>query len=113
MSSLISHTMGILHQCSVEEHVNGDNSLSVCVDMDDDQWDASFLDSLTEEEEPVTAGEEEEEEFNVPPPVPKLQSFKEAVQALDDIKVFLEDHGHFEQASTATALLAQMGIHPP
>ena len=50
MSSLISCTMGTLHQCSVEEYVNGDNSLSVCVDMDDDQWDASFLDSLTEEE---------------------------------------------------------------
>ena len=87
MSSLISRTMGTLHQCSVEEYVNGDNSLSVCVDMDDDQWDASFLDSLTEEEEPMTA-EEEEEEFNVPPPVPKLQSFKEAIQSLDDIKVF-------------------------
>ena len=42
MSSLISRTMGTLHQCSVEEYVNGDNSLSVCVDMDDDQWDASF-----------------------------------------------------------------------
>ena len=78
--------------------------------MDDDQWDASFLDSLTEEEEPMslTDGEEEEEEFNVPPPAPKLQSFKEAIQSLDDIKVFLEDRGHFEQASTAAALLAQM-----
>lgn len=55
----------------------------------------------------MTVGEEEEE-FNVPPPVPKLQSFKEAIQSLDDIKVFLEDCGHFKQASTATALLAQM-----
>ena len=110
MCSLISRTMGTLHQCSVEEYVNGDNSLSVCVDMDDDQWDASFLDSLTEEEEPMslTDGEEEEEEFNVPPPAPKLQSFKEAIQSLDDIKVFLEDRGHFEQASTAAALFAQM-----
>ena len=104
--------MGILHQCSVEEYVNGDNSLSVCVDVDDDQGDASFLDSLTDKEEPVTAGEEEEE-FNAPPHVPKLQSFKKAIQALDDIKVFLEDRDHFEQASTATVLLAQMGIHPP
>lgn len=76
--------------------------------MDDDQWDASFLDNLTEEEEPVTQSNGEEEEFNVPPPTPKLQSFKEAIQSLDDIKVFLEDHGHYEQASTAAALLAQM-----
>ena len=105
ISSLIP--TGTLHQSSVEEYVNGDNSLSVCVDMDDDQWDENFLDSLTEEEEPVT-GDEEEEEFNVPPPVPKIHSFKEAIQSLDDIKVFLEDRGCFEQASTATSLLAQM-----
>ena len=32
MGSLISGTMGTLDQCSVEEYVNGDNSLSVCVD---------------------------------------------------------------------------------
>ena len=37
ISSLISRTMGTLHQCTAEEYVNGDNSLSVCVDMDDDQ----------------------------------------------------------------------------
>lgn len=40
MSSLISRTMGTLHQCSVEEYVNGDNSLSVCVDMDDNGMQA-------------------------------------------------------------------------
>ena len=109
MSSLISCTMGTLHQCSVEEHVNGDNSLSVCVDMADEQWDKNFLDSLTEEVEPVTGDvEEEEEEFNVPPPVPKLQSYKEAIRSLEDIKIFLEDRGCFEQASTASSLLAQM-----
>ena len=81
ISSLISHTMGTLHQCSVEEYVNGDNSLSVCVDMDDDQWDASFLHSLTEEEEPMTDGEKDEES----PPTPKLHGFKEAIESLYDI----------------------------
>lgn len=45
MSSLISGTMGTLDQCSVEEYmyVNGNNSLSVCVDMDDEQWDKNVL----------------------------------------------------------------------
>ena len=91
------------------EYINGDNSLSVCVDVDDEQWDKNFLDSLTEEVEPVTGDEEEEEEeFNVPPPVPKLQSYKEAIRSLEDIKIFLEDRGCFEQASTASSLLAKM-----
>lgn len=53
-------------------------------------------------------GNEEEEEFNVPPPVPKIQSCKEAIQSLEDVKIFLEDRGCFEQASTASSLLAQM-----
>ena len=98
MSSLISRTMGTLHQCSVKEYVDGDNSLSACVDMDDRQWDKNFLDSLTEEVDPVT-GEEEEED--VPPPVPKLQSYKEAICSMEDIKIFLEDCGCLKLASCA------------
>ena len=109
MKSLISSTMGSLHQCSAEEYVNGDTSLSVCVDMADEEWDKNFLDSLTEEAEPMTGdGEEEEEDFNAPPPVPKLKSFKEAIQSMEDVKIFLEHHGYFEQASTASSLLAEM-----
>ena len=53
-------------------------------------------------------GNEEEEEFNVPPPVPKIQSYKEAIQSLEDVKIFLEARGCFELASTASSLLAQM-----
>ena len=108
ISSLISRTMGTLHQCTAEEYVNGDNSLSVCVDMDDDQWDASFLDSLAEEQAVTDDEEELEEEFNVPPPAPKLKSLQEAIQSLEDIKVYLEDHGLFDQATAATDLLVQL-----
>ena len=83
-------------------------TLFLCVvDMDDEQWDKNFLDSLMEEVEPVTVNEEEEE-FNVPPPVPKLQNYKEAIQSLEDVKIFLEDRGCFELASTSASLLAQM-----
>ena len=107
MSSLISHTMGTLHQRSVDKNVDGNNSLSVCVDMDDDQQDASFLDSLAEEEHVTVEEEELEEEFNVPPFAPKLQ-FKEVIQSIDDSKVYLEDRGLFDQATAPTDLLAQM-----
>ena len=54
--------------------------VSICLEMDD-QCDESFLNSLTEEEEPVTVDSvDEQEDFNAPPPVPKIKSFKEAVQ---------------------------------
>ena len=78
--------------------------------MDDDDWDENFLDSLTEEESTamVCNSSGEEEEFNVAPPVPKIQSFKEAVESVEDIKIFLEDRGCVELADSATFLLAQM-----
>ena len=75
MSSLISHTMGTLHQCSAEEYITGDNSLSVCVDMEDEQWDEHFLDSLAEEVGPGN-GDEEEEEFNLPHLFPNYRALE-------------------------------------
>ena len=43
MSSLISRTMGTLHQCSVEEYVNGDNSLSVLTWMTTSGMQAFYI----------------------------------------------------------------------
>ena len=40
--------------------------------------------------------------------VSKIQSFKEAVESVEDIKIFLEDRGSVELADSATFLLAQM-----
>ena len=60
----------------------------------------------------MTDDEEElEEEFNVPPPAPKLKSLQEAIQSLEDIKVYLEDHGLFDQATAATDLLQLASSH--
>ena len=72
--------------------------------MDDRQSDQNFIDSLMEED-PVT-GEEEEED--VPPPVPKRQSYKEAICSMEDIKIFLEDRGCIELASCASSLLTEI-----
>ncbi len=32
------------------------------------------------------------------PPLPKLKSFKEAIDALEDVTSFLEHHGHIKEA---------------
>ena len=67
--------------------------------LDDEQWDESFLNSSTEEEEPVTVySGDEQEDFNTPPPV-QIKSYKEAVEYLEDNQIFLEDRGCFEPAS--------------
>ena len=44
----------------------------------------------------------------MPPSPPKIQTYKQAVVFLEDIKIFLEHHGHLELASNATSLLSEL-----
>ena len=60
MDSLISHAMGTLQHCSADEYLIGDNSLPVCVDIDGNNWDENWLNSLTEGAESVDEDKDEE-----------------------------------------------------
>ena len=66
--------MGTLQQCSADEYLTGDNSLPVCVDIDGNNWDENWLNSLTEGAESVDVDEDEDEEedfdVDMPPPPP-------------------------------------------
>ena len=68
----------------------------------DDSAPSKLLHACSREPMTIDSGDEEEE-FNVPPPAPKIRNYKEAIQSLEGIKIFLEDHGHFEQPSTAAS----------
>ena len=83
MGSLISTTMGTRDTCSVEEYVNGDDDLAVCVDLDDETWEENFMDNLTQE---VAVTVEDNEEFDLSPPSPKIKSYREAIQSLEHIQ---------------------------
>ena len=112
MSSLISQAMGSLDQCSTEEYVNGDDSLPVCIDLDDDQWDEVFLSSLTREENSpevtLESEGEEEEDLDVPPTLSTITTCTEATHSLEDIKLFLEQNGLFNLSSSASSLIDQV-----
>ena len=94
MSSLISRSMGTLSHCSVEEYIDGENSLPTCVDVGGDDWDESWLNSLTEQGPSSTnrVSDDEEEELDLPPPQPKLKSFREAIDSLEDVRIFFRTH---------------------
>ncbi len=51
LNSLISSTMGTLSHCSAEEYIEGDDSLPICVDIDGEDWDECWLNSLVDEPE--------------------------------------------------------------
>ncbi len=55
----------------------------MCADLDSDTWDAAFLSNLGEDSEDV---DNHEDRIDDPPPVPKINSYKEAVQSLEDIQ---------------------------
>ena len=93
MNSLISHSIGSLGHCSIDEYVDGDNCLPTCVDMDGEDWDESWLNSLADEPEPSSTSQlsdDEDEELDLPPPQPKL---REAMESLEDVRIFLEHSG--------------------
>ena len=104
MSSLISCSMGTLSHFSVDEYIDGDNFLPTCVDIDGEDWDESWLNCLADEPEPSSTSqvsddedEEQDEELDLPPTQPKLKSFKQAMESLEDVKIFLEHSGCLEQ----------------
>ena len=77
---------------SSEEYVNGDNDLALCVDLDDQKWEENFMDNLVQEEIADTTVEESDvdEEFDISLPSPKIKSYREAIQSLEESQIFLD-----------------------
>ena len=107
LGALISTAMGSLESCSIDHYVNGDDNLQVCVDTDSDQWEANFMEGLAQDVGSdahctVEQNDSDNEDLDIPPPSP---SFKEAVQALEDVQTFLENRGCLDSAHTTSLLL--------
>ncbi len=49
--------------------------------------------SLTEHEGGDEGEDEEYLDIDLPPPPPKIQTYKQAIESLEDIMIFLEQHG--------------------
>ena len=93
-------SMGTLSHCSVDEYINGDNFLPTCVDIDGEDWDESWLNCIADEPEPSSTSQvsdDEDEELDFPPSQPKLKSFKQAMESLENVKFFLEHSGCLKQ----------------
>ena len=102
LGSLIQSAMGE-SSCSVEEYVAGEDALPVCADFDCEDWDEKWLNSLNDNPDSDTGdnpdSDTEEVDYDLLPPPPKLTCFKQAIEALEDVQVFLEHRGYVEQAT--------------
>ena len=97
LGSLIHSAMGG-SSCSAEEYITGEDDLPVCADFACEDWDENWLNSLNDNPESDT-GDIEEVDYDLLPPPPKLTCFKQAIEALEDVQVFLEYRGYVEQAT--------------
>ena len=69
------------------------------------------MNSLADETEPSSTSQvsdDEDEELDLPPSQPKLKSFKQAMESLEDVKIFLEHSGCLEQASNTSSLISKL-----
>ncbi len=87
--------------CSVQEYANGDDEIPVCIEMDDNSWDESFMLHL---QEPANNSQQDDDEENdeeddekggkdSDQPEPAIKTFKEAIASLEDVQHFLERKG--------------------
>lgn len=104
LGPLIRSAMGG-SSCSAEEYLTGEDALPVCADFDCEDWDENWLNSLNDNPDSDTGdnpdsdtGDTEEVDYDLLPPPPKLTCFKQAIEALEDVQVFLKYQGYVEQA---------------
>ena len=91
--------------------MEGDNDLQVCMDKDDDEWEANFFEELGEndsEQEDDEVDEDEPIEMDVEPLAPKVKSFKEAILALEDVNHFLESRGFIQASSMVGSIVDEV-----
>ena len=86
---------------SAEEYVTGEDAHPVCADFDCEDWDENWLNSLNDNPSSDTGdnpdsdtGDTGEVDYDLLPPPPKLTCFKQAIEALEDVQVFLEYRGY-------------------
>ena len=111
LGSLIQSAMGE-SSCSVEEYVAGEDALPVCADFDCEDWDENWLNSLNDNPDSDTSdnpdSDTEEVDYDLLPPPPTLTCFKQAIEALEDVQIFLEHRGYVEQATSVGKVMINL-----
>ena len=81
----------------------------VIIEMDDENWEHTFLEELTlpegEADDDSQEIDEEDYEFDDGPVIPKLNTYKEAINSLEDMCQFLGHKGHGTEALSIGSVL--------
>ena len=102
--------------CSVDEYINGEGDVPVCMQYDDN-WEESFFAELGSTSHSLDQDDledaEDGEQFDLEPPPPKLTRFQEAISSLEDVQSFLDSKGYSDKATKLTSSVnACIGLPP-
>ena len=103
----ISHTETC---CEVDDYINGEDDMPVCMEYDND-WEDNFFaglnlnsdTSLPEDPSLQENPNEEEEEFDLEPPPQKITKYQDAIAALEDS---FDSKGHFEGVTKLSSTMS-------
>lgn len=96
-------------------------ALSVCIEMNDNSWEDTFLVSLSGQssadirDKELAADEQDKSEDDMEDTevLPKLKSFKEAIRSLNDIQCFLQSWGCTSEAIFTDTIINNLVLHVP
>ena len=95
VQTLIEQTMPPNGCCNVDEYL--DDALPVCAGMDSEHWEADFFQQLGQEEH-VSDDDDGCSEMDMETPSLKITNYKDAIESLDNVRQFLENKGHVQEA---------------
>ena len=115
LQGLIETTMTGIDHCPLEEYVNGENEVPVCLDASSESREEEFFVSLGREDkddddDDDDEDQESEELSQEPPPQSKLKTYKEAISSLEDVQLFLENQGHVDESMQLGTLVDKRTI---
>ena len=106
---MIVRVQGPENVCSLSEFLTAEDEIPICAEFDDITWDEEFMAELGPEgkrmHQDADEDEEDEDHEDVEPSPPRLKNFKEAMECLEDVRSFLELHGHMTEATKAEGLV--------
>ncbi len=95
--------------CQVEEYINGEDEVPVCMEYDND-WEDRFFADLNADSDSFAPEDahEEEEEFDLEPPPQKITKYQDAIAALEAVQIFIDSKGYSEEATRITSTMNRL-----
>ena len=104
---LMNAVQGSDSACTLQEVMTAENEVPICFEFADDTWDGTFMNGLqpNSSEACISSDEDECEQDAPEPPAKRMKTYKEAVECLEGVCVFLERRGHTVAATEVDILV--------